>query len=726
MEADAKSRAGAVRDVAGERAPTRIQPQLGVLAATALLLALAALPRVSNLSDFFTTDEAYHWVARTERFNAAIAAGRWDGTVLTGHPGVTNMWLGSVGLTLERWLVGAGLVARPSAIEHLAWLRLPGALLQTLLVPVAFLLLRRLVAPTTALVASTLWALSPFLVAHSRLLHLDALLTSFVTFSLLLLLDGGQRAEGRGQRARWRSLLPSGVFAGLALLTKGPALILLPFAGLVVVFAGSRQQAEGGWREALFERLRRAMACYAIWIAAALATVLLLWPALWADPGDALGRYVGEIATNGGRPNGDGQFFLGQAVDDPGPLFYLAANAFRTTPLMLLGLVAALVVALRQLRRKRTTHAQTGESHELDEWTRIRAHSSNSWLSRSETRTLLWLLAFVLFWTLVMTAGPKKFDRYVLPTWPALCVLAAYGLVQLANGVRQLGANRGVRVVQLGAALALAAEISQPLGHHPHALSYYNPLLGGGVAAQHTFLIGWGEGMEQVGAWLSARPDIGHGPVLSALGRTLQPFVPVDVRDVDELGQIPANYAVVYLESLQRGANPAAYAAIQQTVPLHQVVIHGIEYARIYQLPRPFATPLGAQFGETLHLPGVTVEPAPGRLTVTPAWDVRARPAADYVAFLHLLDANGQRVAQVDVRPGGGGAPPTSAWQAGEQIGVPLPLDLPAGLPPGEYTLVLGVYDEATGERLPLTHGQQADPALAGADALLVQTVELR
>src|SRR4030095_9623448 len=35
--------------------------------------------------------------------------------------------------------------------------------------------------------------------------------------------------------------------------------------------------------------------------------------------------------------------------------------------------------------------------------------------------------AFALFWTLVMTLGPKKFDRYTLPTWPALLVLSAAG-----------------------------------------------------------------------------------------------------------------------------------------------------------------------------------------------------------------------------------------------------------------------------------------------------------
>jgi hypothetical protein len=201
--------------------------------------------------------------------------------------------------------------------------------------------------------------------------------------------------------------------------------------------------------------------------------------------------------------------------------------------------------------------------------------------------------------------------------------------------------------------------------------------------------------------------------------------VPVDVRDVADFGTLPANYAVVYLESIQRAADPALYARLQTTVPLHTVTIHGIDYARIYQLPRPFARPVEASFGTALHLRGVTIERAPGRITLTPAWDMRAAPAGDYRVFVHLLDMRGVRVSQIDLPPGGGDAPPTSAWLPGQQVAVPLPLELPANLAAGDYQLVLGVYDTADDRRLPLSGGAAADPALAGADALLVETIHL-
>ncbi|HEX5690860.1 MAG TPA: glycosyl transferase, partial [Roseiflexaceae bacterium] len=350
---------------------------------------------------------------------------------------------------------------------------------------------------------------------------------------------------------------------------------------------------------------------------------------------------------------------------------------------------------------------------------------------KSEIVNQLVLLAFVLFWSLIMTLGPKKFDRYVLPTWPAIEILAAVGLARIcdfrfwtldwhaANSkMPNLKSNILLSILAIGLTINLA-------WYHPYYLAYYNPLLGGGVGAQRALLIGWGEGMDQAGAWLREQPDINNGPVIAALGATLRPFVPAPVRDVTDLDEAQANYAVAYIESLQRGANPQIYAAIQGTVPLHTVTIHGVEYARIYQLPRPFAQPIGARWGDALRLAGVTIDRSPGQIVVTPAWDVRAAPAADYNVFLHLLDANGRRVAEVNVAPGGAEFPPTSAWQPGRQIAVPLPLGLPADLPPGEYRLVLGIYDIATQQRPPLLEGQAADPALDGPSVVLLDTLVL-
>ncbi|KPV49081.1 hypothetical protein SE17_34625, partial [Kouleothrix aurantiaca] len=183
----------------------------------------------------------------------------------------------------------------------------------------------------------------------------------------------------------------------------------------------------------------------------------------------------------------------------------------------------------------------------------------------------------------------------------------------------------------------------------PYTLAYFNPLLGGGPAAARTLLVGWGEGAEQAGAWLRARPDLGAGAVVARNPPTYEPFLPVRVGDLTakNLTRNP-NYVVLYISYLQRQTDPDLNAQVQQNPPLHTVTINGIPYAEIYQMPRPFATPVDTSFGPSIHLRGVTLAQNDGMLTVTPSWDVRQNEERQLFVFVHLLDANGQHVAQLD------------------------------------------------------------------------------
>lgn len=71
----------------------------------------------------------------------------------------------------------------------------------------------------------------------------------------------------------------------------------------------------------------------------------------------------------------------------------------------------------------------------------------------------------------------------------------------------------------------------------------------------------------------------------------------------------------------------------------------------------------------------------------------------DYKIFVHLVDAAGNVLAQFDGYPHEG-AYPTSQWVPGEVIADSYPLAVPADAPAGPYRLFVGLYDEATLERL--------------------------
>lgn len=657
-----------------------------------LIGVLALIARCLGLADFMTIDEPYHWIGRVRRFTEALASGDWAATNQTGHPGVTTMWLGSLG----RWLAATqGLYdggRAGNSVEFLAMLRLPLAVTNGLAVVVGFLLLRRLVRQQVALVAAVLWALSPFLIAHSRLLHLDALLTSFMTLSVLSLLQIGHEESVNTTRSNLGALALSGFFAGLALLTKAPSLLLLPLIGLLLLLVSPPGS--------LFARLRWAIGWYLVWLVIACAVVFAGWPALWVAPREAIMTVIGEVIVNGGQPHHSGNFFLGQAVGDPGWLFYPAVILWRTTPITLVGLIVLPFALWR----------------------------SGRWIEWRERRTLIGLLVFIASFTLAMSIEPKKFDRYLLPVWPSLEILAATGLIWLAEWRRETrDTERRFRVsrftfhVSLLGALLLILVLQLGI-YHPYYIGYFNPLLGGGAVAQRVMLVGWGEGMEDVGAWLNKRPDLASGPVLSVIGPTLSPFVSDHVLDLQEkFFKTNPSYVVLYARSQQRDESASAQEFVHTLTPLWTLRKYGIDYATVYQFPRPFDTPTDATFGDGLHLRGYSRSLIDNTVVITPSWDVQRDQAGGRFAFMHVIAPDGSRVAQADIPIDGGMFP---NWQAGQQFGGPVTLTLPPELSAGSYRVVIGVYDPANGARLPLTVGSALPNDVAGEHALLLTTFE--
>ncbi len=118
---------------------------------------------------------------------------------------------------------------------------------------------------------------------------------------------------------------------------------------------------------------------------------------------------------------------------------------------------------------------------------------------------------------------------------------------------------------------------------------------------------------------------------------------------------------------------------------------------------RPPALSYEAPYTPTLRWLGVTwsgpVEPG-ATLTITLYWRVVQQPPQVWHSFLHLTNASGEKVAQAqDHRPGGDYLP-SPLWRPGDVIMDSFQLPLPAEMSPGEYTLLAGFYDPATGQRI--------------------------
>jgi hypothetical protein len=102
------------------------------------------------------------------------------------------------------------------------------------------------------------------------------------------------------------------------------------------------------------------------------------------------------------------------------------------------------------------------------------------------------------------------------------------------------------------------------------------------------------------------------------------------------------------------------------------------------------------RFGESIYLDRVELfsdDLKPGEIIqIALHWRADEILEQRYKIFLHLVDQNGLIVAQRDSEPGGGLAL-TTTWLPGEPVVDNHGLLVPVGTEPGEYRLLLGLYE---------------------------------
>jgi len=94
-----------------------------------------------------------------------------------------------------------------------------------------------------------------------------------------------------------------------------------------------------------------------------------------------------------------------------------------------------------------------------------------------------------------------------------------------------------------------------------------------------------------------------------------------------------------------------------------------------------------------------------GTIELTLFWQSDGPSSRPFTVFTHLLDGDGQLVAQQDNWPVSGSWPPT-CWRAGDMIVDRYMLSIPADVEAGRYRLVSGLYDAANGVRVQLQEGK--------------------
>jgi 4-amino-4-deoxy-L-arabinose transferase-like glycosyltransferase len=666
-------------------------PQSGVspIGWAILLFGAALIPRLPGLRLFLTTDEPF-FVQQAANVIVAFLRGDFAGTYWHFYPGVTISWLGGLGLA-GQWLLArlAGTSSQPLAaasqgriLDVLVGVRMPFALLTAAGVAGFYLLGRRLLGHRAACLGALFVAFDPFFLAHSRVMHGDAPVSVFMGLSTMALFVHLRAASPR-QGRRW--LLASALMGGLAALTKAPG----QFMALFVVLLLAGDWLLGSWRRRHIDRNLAAQRLkdVVLWGVVAALVFVALWPAMWTEPLGSLTRMLDETFAK--VEEGHLIFFMGQPVLRPDIWFYPYVIPFRLTPVTSVAALASLVLVVAGLGGRL---AQRGDT------LRSGAYAAAG---------LLWL--FVVSLLLFGELSPKKQDRYLLPLFPILDMLAAFAVVQVAEwaaGRRQVAGRAAQHAFLVGLPLALLLLHGFPaVSDYPYYLAYFNPLMGGLPRAVETTLVGWGEGMEQAAAYLNGRPDARQLYVAAVPAQTFLPYFEGSgenfyTNDV----ALRADYVVLYLSQVQRLApSPEIVRHFQAMEPEHVVTVQGMPYAWIYPGPRLITAqvPAGATlanvgFGGQIRLAGFRIEDAT-RPQVALYWHALAPIGENYTVSVRLVAADGTWLAQQDSWPADG-LLPTSQWRPGDYVRDVHKLDAPPGADADRLQIV--VYNAASGEPL--------------------------
>lgn len=575
-----------------------------------LVLAASLGLRVVGLDAFVVNDEI-RWTCRSIGFRDALAHGEWANTFRTGHPGVVTTWLGAIFIPSADSQVETVCQSSKDATEfdevdlppmekteamgllgQMLFRGRLGPILFTWMCTVVIYFLARLLWDQVANLSLVLMALDPFFLALSRFLHLDGVLTCLMTISVLSALVSLERS--RSDASRWVFQMLSGGAGGLAILQKSPAGFLLPFVALLLAVDVFRRGVSG-------RTLLLAARDLGVWCLAAGIVYVTVWPAMWVDPVGTIERVLGEAVGYAEEGHDFGNYFLGQPVHDPGWDFYPVAALFRLSPLVLVGLVVGLGWLIRII----------AFGHNWDQMRAVpvlggvfsgnrRCEKANFGQTAPETGArsfkhdsghfgLIALLLYSILFGVFMSLGAKKFERYLLPIFPALGIIAAAGLWWTVEaGLERIRkrVNASSLVCPLTCGIAFVVQMAQILPHYPYYLTYYNPLLGGLRQAQRVLLVGWGEGYDLAAAYVNEKPDAAELRVAMPAYAVFAPQFQGEAKPMPRYEVWESDYVLFYISHVQRQRYPEVmedYYLNPDRQPEYVVSLHGVDYAWLYR-----------------------------------------------------------------------------------------------------------------------------------------------
>jgi 4-amino-4-deoxy-L-arabinose transferase-like glycosyltransferase len=544
----------------------------------ALILLVSSL-RFVGLAKFVPVDEPV-WLMRSANFYYALGQRDFEKTVYEYQPAVTTMWITTAALVTyfpDYRGQGQGYFTKieqfnnflssfdKQPLELLRRSRLIALIINTFLLLFSFFLLRKYLDDRLAFFAILFVSIDPYFVGHSRILNHEAIMALLLLVSIL----GMMVYLGRIKNNVF--LVVSGASAGLALLTKSSATVVIPFVGLMILEKMIEQ-----WREKRKIRaaLLNSIKAFLIWLITLILIYILLWPGMWVNPGKMLTEVYGNAfsyAFQGARLSITQELHPEVfSLETNGIVPYLKSLLWGTTPVTWL----AVTLAMIGLFNRRTK------------------------LFKSEPKRVIFYFGIlaIMFILLFGIARGRNSAHYILTSYLCLDIVAGIALAASVQGLatkNQILANQSVQNIILFSLLLIQSAIT--FAQYPYYYTYANPIMAWVNKGNINPNIGYGEGLELAGQYLSQKPNAegltamswyAVGPFSYFFKGKAYPLLSADRMGREAIIELKnSDYLVIYYVNQKRRNIPAnLLTGLEGATPEHVIWKDGVEYIRIYKV----------------------------------------------------------------------------------------------------------------------------------------------
>ena len=368
----------------------------------AFIFVLTRFPDLGH--DMFNTD-VWKWKTRSYDFSTGIFNLQFDQTIQKYHPGVTLMWLGTLGIKIFNLYNETTLKVSPDSVQAIFGLHFVQKLMVVISIGLTlssiFYVLNKLFGKKYALLSVFLISFEPFYIALTRAFHLEGLQSTFMLAAIVWFYYWYINLENKNFISKNSlKLFSACFFSALAFLTKTTALYLIPFFGLWILINTFKTK-----------KIKNGIFNFLQWLLPSLGFVFLLWPALWVIPLQVFNiLYQGVVVV--GVETEHIQYFFGKLVEDPGWYFYFVVFLFRSSYWLIIGFMGTLLTFITSYYSQKSQNKFSKTLKNI--------------FSPEQTNFIVYNLYYILFYFIMLSIPSKKLDRYVLPLMISSVLIASF------------------------------------------------------------------------------------------------------------------------------------------------------------------------------------------------------------------------------------------------------------------------------------------------------------